>query len=162
MERWIAVTMFKKEFGYLDPAEVLATEWIEKIYTVWNEEVYTVCTIHSMYYKFYPRCAAWSRWDIVYMGRLVRQTTNQRAPAMLTSLQTTRLLDFTNSEIWLSRKLVCRLRTTCSCSLVTSLVCSCVLQVYFTPSFFYHGIAQISTFVFRPQHRSYRCWRLFK
>ena len=59
------------------------------------------------------------------MWRLVRQTTNQRAPAMLTSLQTTRLFDFTNSEIWPSRKLVCRLRSTCSCSLVTSFPSSC-------------------------------------
>ena len=35
------------------------------------------------------------------------------------------LFYFTNSEIWSSRKLVCRLRTTCSCSVVTSLAASC-------------------------------------
>ena len=48
----------------------------------------------------------------------IRQTING-------ILQTTRLVDFTNSEIWPPRKLACRLRTTCSCSLVTSLRGSC-------------------------------------
>ena len=95
--------------------------------------------------RLYPKIfsalrAAWTRTYTIYSKKVlraargweyrvysIRQKFSPRC-ARVTSLQTTRQLDFTDSEIWPSPKLVCRLRSTCSCSLVTSFPGSCTLH----------------------------------
>ena len=79
-----------------------------------------VCTTQDIVKIFPALRAAWSRLQRL---QAVRQTTNGR-------LQTTRLLDFRDSESWPYFKLVCRQRTICSCSLLTSFRCSCILQMF--------------------------------